>query len=297
MAVSPRSERGRFAARGAVRFCICLAVFSAGGLAGAEETSSLAFARHGESVANRDRDDLVRVSEPAWVRVHEPYEDREVGFRGVALREVLDAVYGEDWRHAEELLFTCRDGYQPTVPVARVLAHRAWLAFEREGDVGFTIRKHESGRWQRVELGPFYLVWENLGVAELLRDRDYGWPYQLVGIDLIRSADRFPRMAPPEDAPAQVSAGFRAFRVHCSRCHSLRGEGGGIGPELADPRHPVGARPAAWLRRWIDDPSQFVATARMPALNPDLPERKATLDALIAYLQAMAEAATQDAGA
>ena len=85
---------------------------------------------------------------------------------------------------------------------------------------------------------------------------DYGWPYQLVGVELIRSRDRFPHMAPPASAPAAVQHGFAAFRIHCSRCHTVNGEGGQVGPELNRAESPAGRRDPAWLRAWIDDPSR-----------------------------------------
>ncbi|MEM7411775.1 MAG: cytochrome c [Myxococcota bacterium] len=222
------------------------------------------------------------------LNVFEPYEGREVAFRAVPFADALDAVYGPGWRQDDELLFTCRDGYQPTVPVQRVLDHRAWLAFARADQPGFTIRKKESGRWQTIELGPYYLIWENLDDPTVLQEGDYGWPYQLVGVERVRAAERFPRMAPRSD-DAAVTAGFRAFRIHCSRCHQVNGEGGGIGPELNATDAPVGLRDENWLRTWISDPSQIVATARMPALNRDLPDRDATIDAILAYLRHMAE--------
>jgi len=264
--------------------------------ADAEPERGLRFAAYGEPVAQRDLGALRRAVSPRTVRVFEPYERREVAFRALPLRGVLDAVYGEAWREAGELLFTCRDGYQPTLPVDRILRHRGWLAFERPDRDGFWIRKRESGRRQRIELAPFYLVWENVGDERLRAQGDYGWPYQLVGMELIRPAERFPRMAPPEDASSAVRRGFAAFRTHCSRCHRIHGEGGTLGPELIGEDASLAGRDPGFLRRWIDDPEQMVPTARMPALNPELPERQETLDAIVAYLLALSGGGDGGAG-
>jgi cytochrome c2 len=100
-------------------------------------------------------------------------------------------------------------------------------------------------------------------------------------------------MAPPLSAPATVQAGFAAFRIHCSRCHTLNGEGGSIGPELNGSVPTAQLRDAAWLHRWIDDPSRVLPTARMPRLNPALPERERVIDEIIRYLQKMAAAKTE----
>ena len=266
---------------------LVLALAAAGTPARADDRA-LAFRRHGQPVASRDLPALRRLARAQTVRVFEPYEQREVEFLALRLDAVLDALYGASWRSEEELLFTCRDGYQPTVPVARVLAHRAWLAFERPDSPDFSIRKLESGRVQEIPLAPFYLIWENLADETVRAEGDYAWPYQLVGVELIRARDRFPQLAPPADASPAAQRGFREFRIHCSRCHPLNGEGGAIGPELNAAANPAGRRDPAWLRRWIDKPSEIAPNARMEPLNPALPDRGAVLDAIVAYLQAMA---------
>ena len=249
---------------------------------------TLAFALHSAPIRSVDLRELSRIAPPVDVRVFEPYEEREVEFSALPLAPVLDAIYGDGWRTEEELLFACRDGYQPSVPVQRVLEHDAWLAFDRAGEAGFSIVKLESGSRKEIDLSPFYLIWDNLGDAQLRLEGDYGWPYQVVGVDVIRTRDRFPHTAPPEGATPQVLAGYAAFRIHCSRCHAINGEGGSLGPELNSPRNPVEYRELDWLRSWLDDPAQILPTARMPRLNPTLSERAETIDYILAYLGAMA---------
>jgi mono/diheme cytochrome c family protein len=263
----------------------------------AADAAELTFTRHSKPVAIVPLAALRELYAPEDVRVLEPYEDREASFRAIRLSAVLDAIYSPSWRTEEEVLFTCRDGYQPGVPVARLLAHEAWLAFARVGRPDFSIEKLESGQRRRVALSPFYLIWENLADAQLRADGDYGWPYQLVEIDLIRTADRFPNMVPPAAASEQVLSGFRAFRVHCSRCHRINGDGGTIGQELVRPVGPSDYRSKEWLRRWIDDPSAVVPTARMPRLNPSLGGREQAVNDILAYLDAMTRARDAASGA
>lgn len=297
-----RSRAGRVGPRLTVAAsAVFVAALLAPGTAASDENigaaRSLAFLRHGTPTATRALASLRESHAPVTVRVIEPYESREVPFRAIPLRDVLDAVYSRSWRAEEELLFTCRDGYQPGVPVERLLAHDAFLAFERVDQPAFEILKHESGERRRVELGPFYLIWANLESEPLRAEGDYGWPYQLVAIDLIRTRDRFPNMTPPAGALAPVERGFRAFRMHCSRCHKINGDGGSIGQELVSPASPLDYRDPAWLHRWIDDPSRIVPTSRMPRLNPQLPERERTIDDVLAYLGAMVRArAIEDGG-
>jgi len=264
-----------------------LAILAASSSA-AESSGGLVFARRSQPVAERSLAVLQQRVGAGKVRVFDPYEGDEIVFDAFRFDQVLDFVYGSDWRSEEELLFTCSDGYQPTVPVARVLEHEAWLAFDRSGMDGFTLLKLESGSRQRIQLGPYYLVWENVEDEQVRQQGDYGWPYQLVGVDLIRARDRFPAMQPPVGASEDAVRGFAQFRMHCSRCHAINGDGGGIGPELNHPVNPTEVREHDWLVRWIDDPSQILPTARMPRLNPALPDRARVIDQLLAYLGAMA---------
>ena len=202
---------------------------------------------------------------------------------------MLDALYGAGWRSEEELLFTCRDGYQPTVPVARVIAHAAWLAFARE-DAPFAIAKLESGRVQDVSLAPFYLIWENLADAQVRSEGDYGWPYQLVGVELIRSRDRFPRMAPPASAPARGAGRLRRIPHPLQPLPPRERRGRHDRPRAQSRRRPGWpARRRPGCAHWIDDPSRIAPGTRMERLNPSLPGRDAVIASIIAYLQAIAD--------
>ncbi|MGB3051013.1 MAG: c-type cytochrome [Polyangiales bacterium] len=226
--------------------------------------------------------------EPLRLEVFEPYEHANVVFTALPLERVLDEAYGPAWRTREAILFSCRDGYEPTIPVRRVLDHRAFLAIDRPGDVGFTILKDEEGTTRRIELSPFYVIWENLDNARVRTEGDYGWPYQVVRIDLVSFRSRFQEMAPPANSDAQVLAGFDAFVAHCSKCHTINGHGGTIGPELNYPANPIEYMKDEWLRKWIDDPTRMRRAPRMPPLNPDLPDRARIIDEIVAYLGAMA---------
>lgn len=246
------------------------------------------FSRQGKPVVSPSLEALAATLRPQIVTVMDPYEKKEAEFIALDLAAVFDAVYTPSWRQEEEIVFTCLDGYQPVIPVERLKAHSAFLAFARNDQAGFTILKRESGEQKTIELAPYYVVWENLDDAKIRMEADYGWPYQLKGVDLARSEDRFRAMTPSPEASPQVQAGFAAFRVHCLHCHKINGVGGMIGPELNAGVRPALSREAVWLKQWIAAPDQIRPNTRMPALNPGLPDREQTMDALIAYLQYMA---------
>ena len=266
---------------------------------GTEERSDvrmLTFLSEARPVASLTVEALTTRIEPRSVEVFEPYERARVTFTALPLEKVLDEAYGPTWRTHEAILFTCRDGYQPTIPVRRVLDHRAFLAIARGGDTGFTIVKYEEGRRKRIELAPFYVIWDNVDNPRVRNEGDYGWPYQVFQIDLISFQSRFREMAPPRDSNPEVVAGFDAFVVHCSKCHAINGRGGAVGPELNYPVNPTEYLKDGWLRKWIDDPTSMRLAPRMPPLNPDLPERARIIDEIIAYLEAMASHKIEPSG-
>lgn len=249
---------------------------------------SLAFLIESKPAKSLTVEELKTKLTPLRVEVFEPYEQSNVEFTAIPLEGVLDEAYGPSWRTHEAILFSCRDGYEPTIPVRRVLDHRAFLAIDRPGDVGFTILKDEQGTRRRIALRPFYVIWENLDNVRVRTEGDYGWPYQVVRIDLVSFRSRFQEMAPPPSSSATVLAGFDAFIAHCSKCHTINGHGGAIGPELNYPANPTEYMTDEWLRKWIDDPTLMRVAPRMPALNPDLPDRARIIDEILAYLGAMA---------
>ena len=211
------------------------------------------------------------------VAVHEPYEQREVRFEAFPALALFDEMFGPTWRTADELLFTCADGYRATVPVSRFLAHEAYVAIAREG-ASFAIDKPVGDEVERTELTPAYLIWENQRDALIRSEGDWGWPYQIVVVSMVSAAEGNGRMAPLPDAGEPAQRGFAVFRRYCSRCHAINGQGGELGPELNYPASVTEYLEPTWLRRWIDAPLTVRHGTHMPGLPPGIPEREAALD-------------------
>ncbi len=248
----------------------------------------LDFQNEGKNMKTLALGELTELVEPRRVDVFEPYEQAKATFEALPLEDVLDAVYGPIWRERDAILFTCRDGYQPTIPTRRVQRHPAFLAISRPGGAGFTIDKVEQGARKRIDLGPYYVIWSNLTDDRIRIEGDYGWPYQVTGMDLVSFRSRFGDMIPKGNTSRSVLEGFEAFVVHCSRCHAINGRGGTIGPELNYPANPTEYMKIDWLRKWIDDPTELRLAPRMPPLNPALPDRERIIADIISYLEAIA---------
>jgi mono/diheme cytochrome c family protein len=164
------------------------------------------------------------------------------------------------------VLFTCVDGYQPVLPMDRFNRYVGYLAYRRLDQEEFKVQNRFQGE-SDVPLGPFYLVWDNLHSNDLRAEGASGWPYQVVGIDLVNFADRFPRLSPPETASVKAKKGFIAFRENCMACHTINGEGSNKAPELNYPMSVTEYLSDEWIRKWMMDPQsvRYNATRRTRA--------------------------------
>lgn len=263
---------------------LCLAALGAAPSAHAD----IVFKSHGKVVKTASITELSALVAPRDVVLWEPHEKKEVTFKAFPAAELLTQVYGPDWRKSEEALFTCSDGYQPSLPVSEFSTHTGYLAFARTDDADFSVMSPDTH--EKVPMGPLYLVWENIQDAALRKQgTDPGWPYQVTTVDLIRFVDRFPRLTPPAGSPAAAQRGFLQFRKRCLSCHTINGDGGAKGVELNYPANPTEYWNADWLKKWITDPHTVRYNSEMHAFHQDA-GWEADRDAVIAYLKAMAGA-------
>jgi len=208
-------------------------------------------------------------------------------YTAVPMNDLLDLAYGAKWRTREEFLFTCSDGYQPSIPVAEFLQYPAWVAVGLPDNAPFRL---ETAARKTIELGPFYIIWDNRSRLASGTDSPSLWPYQVVGIDLTNFVDRFGAIAPARNATPEAVRGFASFRKHCISCHRINGVGGEIGAELNYPENVTSWYRPGWLARWIDDPASMRFGTSMPGLKfmlkqtPDR-ERKKIAEDIIAYLR------------
>lgn len=255
-------------------------------LAFASEDASLRFAVRGKPVAELDMAGLRQKVPVMQVTVWEPHEDKNVTYEGFEIGKLFSAVYGDQWKEIDEVLFTCVDGYQPVLPMDRFSRHAGYLVYRRLDQGAFNVQNRFQSE-KDVPLGPFYLVWNNLKSSELRAEGANGWPYQVVSIDLVNFADRFPRLSPPETASEQAKKGFLAFRENCMACHTVNGEGGNKAPELNYPMSVTEYLSDAWIRKWLMDPRSVRYNATMPAFSSH-PDPDTLVNDVLAYLKTMA---------
>lgn len=258
-------------------FCLPLTAFAA---------DKLQFARQDKVLKEATVEELFQDFIVKDVLVWEPHEEKEVSYQGVESQILFDRIFGQEWRKEDEILFTCTDGYQPSIPVADFLKNRSWFVFGKTDKSPFEVVNNLQNK-ERVPLGPLYLVWDNLKNEELRQQGGNGWPYQIVKMQPIQFSARYPRLAPPEKEGSRVRSGFLAFRKYCFDCHKVNGEGGDKGPELNYPVSVVEYWKPKWLEQWLLDPTSIRSATPMPALPTALKRRAETARDILSYLQVM----------
>ncbi|MFI5347928.1 MAG: c-type cytochrome [Elusimicrobiota bacterium] len=256
--------------------------------AGPSNAPPLVFKSHGKVVRAISVDELTRLVPPREIAIWEPHEKKEGKFMAFPAAELFAKIYGADWKKSEEALFTCTDGFQPSIPLAEFGAHQGFLAFARVGDPEFSVLSPDTH--ERVPMGPLYLIWENIKDATIRGQGTVpGWPYQVSTIDLIQFADRFPNTAPPPGSTAAARRGFLQFRKRCFACHTVNGEGGVKGVELNYRANPTEYWREEWLKKWITEPASVRYNTEMHPFDKTGPDWRRDLNDVVAYLTAMAK--------
>lgn len=228
---------------------------------------------------------------PQEVKIFDPVENREKTFRAIPTNAVLDKVYGTDWHNKEEMVAAALDGYESTISVSRFLKYNSFIAYEDVNRPQFVLVKASDAKL--VELGPFWLVWDNINQPDLKAWVSYGWPYQLGSISFAKTAERFANSVPPKDSPENVRRGFEDAREFCMNCHKINGDGGSKGPELIKTGD-VAKLSKEKLRPMITDINMVPVDEKTGekvsgmVLRNEIPNRDQVADDIVAYLYAMA---------
>ncbi len=230
------------------------------------------------------RQDLTHITVPDDIAYK-----RAMTFRALPLRALLQE---HGFSAQGTLNFLALDGFAAPIEATRIMADnavQAWLAVEDPAQPWPALSPDGSSA------GPFYLVWlpapGNTGAAPVPPEH---WPFQIGVIEqTVPPEARYPQLLPDLSLPRHHPAwqGFALFKTHCLACHTLNGGGDGhIGPDLNQPRSPTEYFALPYLKQLIRDPAQVRRWngMKMPGFSAEvLPDDE--LEALLAYLQAMAE--------
>ena len=252
---------------------------------------ALLAASHGHAEEMPATDDLqAQMGAPAaMVTVYEPHlsvgdTHVVVDYVGYPAVDVLARLFGADWRdQAETVEFRALDGYVSRIDAARFLAEGASIVFARGDGSPFTVdnlAQNETG----VPLGPYYLVWHNIGNPALLEEGARNWPYQVAEVNLVNLSDA---ALLPEGLGARFHDGAALAKTHCLSCHKINGYGGEkFEANLAEVAK-LYEQPE--FVRLVLAPLSVLEETTMPPLSDRLPapERERIAKALFEYLNAL----------
>ncbi|MBC7890647.1 MAG: c-type cytochrome [Sphingobacteriaceae bacterium] len=211
----------------------------------------------------------------------DPVYHRQKTYAAVPLEMVLRKIPGYDRTNPAntQVIFECEDGYNPSMPLAKVLSRKAYLAIRDvdapAGQDWITIKK--AG--QTKTAAPFYVVYTDVPPD----DATFKWPYNLARIRLQPAADEL-ALLHPTGTPER---GYALFRTHCLTCHALNGAGGVMGPELNFPKNITEYWREADLRAFVRNPASYRQGTKMPPVA-QAQVSDAGLEEILGYLTFMA---------
>lgn len=252
-------------------------------------TGALTFNNRGNLTAKLSIEQMAERVAPVELSVLDPYSLTDEVYTGFPLESLFYAVYDQEWRRPDnEVALRQANGTVTYLPGAKISRYASYLAFERRGTSAFNIINEKAGA-KPMDVGPLYLVWDNLRETNLKDLGTKDWTPAIVTVDLVNFSDHYPRMIPPAKAPAAAKRGLVAFRNHCMLCHTINGEGTSGANELNYPTSVTEYFSDRWLRKKITDPAGLQFNTTMPPLDKRVPNYRQTLDDIVTYLRVMAK--------
>ena len=224
------------------------------------------------------------------VKVIEPHQTTNtqysfVDYAAIPIDQLLTNWFGGQWQSAvNQIIFFGKDGYRSAISSQKLTKYSAYLAYARSDQQPFTVDNLGQNQ-KNIELGPYYLIWANQDIPELINHGGYDWPYQVTRIEL-QDQSQEDKLRPQQQS-AVIETGMQETEKYCLNCHSINGVGGQKYP--VDLIQVLCGWQESTLKPWIDAPSLIKPGTTMPAFNRMLAaeQREQVITRIVNYLQVM----------
>lgn len=224
-------------------------------------------------------DDLKKNYKSHRISVYNYHIKRSEIYNGFDFKEILRDVYGDESRNYFGIKVTTRDKYSPIIEMYKFQERRPYLAFKRADQEPFTTIKYYADKV--VDLGPYYLIWEEDYKKDAARRRDH-WPYKITGFTLVNEPPR--SLRPGKNAAKDLHWGYKNFLKQCISCHQLNGFGGSKGGELLSSGI-IKKRTDDYLMKFIDNPRKVDPKSTMDPFPTKIDIRKKRIKDIVQYLR------------
>lgn len=214
------------------------------------------------------------LSSPVVIDVlFDPVFKRAKKYEAIPLKPLLEkAISNQQLDTATtELIFLCKDGYNPGMPLSKVVENEPYLAIrDLDAPAGKNWMDTLQGLWT-----PFYLVWTNHRMGA----EGFAWPYGLKYLQF-KASDEAYKAATPVDE--HQLAGFKIYKEKCMKCHSMNQVGGVMGPEMNVPKNITEYWTKEDIFAFVKNPYSYRYNSKMPPVaNIDDTELEQIYDYLI----------------
>lgn len=212
--------------------------------------------------------ELVRVA-------YDPVFKREKKYEAIPLKPYLEKLISTQNldKANTEIIFLCKDGYNPSMSLAKVIENEPYLAIkDMEAAAGENWTDTLKGKWS-----PYYLVWTNHSEGA----KGFSWPYGLKYLQFKTAAAAY-KAAMPNDK--KQLAGFELYKSKCMKCHSVNKVGGVMGPEFNIPKNITEYWQTEDIKAFVKNPYAYRYNSKMPPVA-NLKDKE--LDLIIDYLTYM----------
>ncbi len=164
---------------------------------------------------------------PTWIKVKDPYLSsseklEEAEYLGYPAEKVLENYLGRGWKDGDhDIQFSNKSGVDIVVPIEKFKKNKAYLVFEQKGFDRVSDKTIEL-REGILEMGPYFLIWDDIAVPDDIPLVLPHWSYQVSQISLTISSRQ---ALLPKEMAEKYSDQAELSKKYCLGCHQINGVG------------------------------------------------------------------------